>query len=318
MGTMAALAAARGARPDARVVVCSEHAHSSVEKACRILGLEARATPVDDAFRLRADALDLTDACAVVATIGTTSTSSIDPVPAIADECGRAGVWLHVDAAYAGSAAVCPELRDAFAGWERADSVRRQPAQVAADADGLLRALDAPARRPPRRFQPRSGVPARPRGGREPLRVQPRARPPVPGAEALGGAPLLRARGPAGADPRGDRPGGAVRGLGSRRAGLGGDGAAAVLARLLPPRRHRRGERGAARARQRDRRDLHLAHEAERPLHAPARRRQRAHDRGGRATARGLGASAQARHASASCAPYPARRPASYGAREAG
>jgi aromatic-L-amino-acid decarboxylase len=127
MGTMAALAAARGARPDAPVVVCSEHAHSSVEKACRILGLEARATPVDDAFRLRIDALDLTNACAVVATVGTTSTSSIDPVPAIADECGRSGVWLHVDAAYAGSAAVCPELRDAFAGWERADSVVVNP-----------------------------------------------------------------------------------------------------------------------------------------------------------------------------------------------
>jgi aromatic-L-amino-acid/L-tryptophan decarboxylase len=127
MGTMAALAAARGARPDAPVVVCSEHAHSSVEKACRILGLEARATPVDAAFRLRVDALDLTDACAVVATVGTTSTSSIDPVPAIADECGRSGVWLHVDAAYAGSAAVCPELRDAFAGWERADSVVVNP-----------------------------------------------------------------------------------------------------------------------------------------------------------------------------------------------
>ena len=127
MGTMAAVAAARAARPDARVVVCSEHAHSSVEKACRILGLEARTTPVDDAFRLRVDALDLTDACAVVATIGTTSTSSIDPVPAIADQCARSGVWLHVDAAYAGSAAVCPELRDAFAGWERADSVVVNP-----------------------------------------------------------------------------------------------------------------------------------------------------------------------------------------------
>ena len=108
-------------------VVCSEHAHSSVEKACRILGLEVRTTPVDDAFRLRTDALDLTDACAVVATIGTTSTSSVDPVQAIADECGRSGVWLHVDAAYAGSAAVCPELGDAFAGWERADSVVVNP-----------------------------------------------------------------------------------------------------------------------------------------------------------------------------------------------
>ena len=126
-GTMAALAAARGAKPGARIVVCSEHAHSSVEKACRILGLEARTTPVDDVFRLRADALDLSDACAVVATIGTTSTSSIDPVGRIADACERDGVWLHVDAAYAGSAAVCPELREAFAGWERADSIVVNP-----------------------------------------------------------------------------------------------------------------------------------------------------------------------------------------------
>ena len=126
-GTMAALAAARQARPDARVVVCSEHAHSSVEKACKLLDLQIRTTPVDDAFRLRTDALDLDGACAVVATIGTTSTSSIDPVPQIADACTREGVWLHVDAAYAGSAAACPELRDAFAGWERADSVVVNP-----------------------------------------------------------------------------------------------------------------------------------------------------------------------------------------------
>ena len=81
-GTIVALAAARQAKPGARVVVCSEHAHSSVEKACRLLELEARATPADDAFRLRMDALDLTDACAVVATLGTTSTSSLDPVDA--------------------------------------------------------------------------------------------------------------------------------------------------------------------------------------------------------------------------------------------
>ena len=124
---MAALAAAREAKPGARVVVCSEHAHSSVEKGCRILGLEVRTTPVDEAFRLRPDLLDLTGACAVVATIGTTSASSIDPVRAIAAACERDGVWLHVDAAYAGSAAVCPELRDAFAGWERGDSVVVNP-----------------------------------------------------------------------------------------------------------------------------------------------------------------------------------------------
>jgi aromatic-L-amino-acid decarboxylase len=126
-GTMAALAAARQANPAARVVVCSEHAHSSVEKACRLLELEARPTPVDAAFGLRPDALDLANACAVVATIGTTSTSSVDPVPAIADACEREGVWLHVDAAYAGSAAICPELRGQFAGWERADSIVVNP-----------------------------------------------------------------------------------------------------------------------------------------------------------------------------------------------
>jgi len=125
--TLTALAAARGAAPGRRVVVCSEHAHSSVAKAARMLELELRTVPVDEAFRLRADILDLSGACAVVATIGTTSTTSVDPVPAVAEACERAGVWLHVDAAYAGAAAVCPELRHCFAGWERADSVVVNP-----------------------------------------------------------------------------------------------------------------------------------------------------------------------------------------------
>ena len=126
-GTMTALAAARLAKPGARVVVCSEHAHSSVEKACRLLELDLRIAPVDTAFRFRVDKLDLDGACAVVATVGTTSTSSVDPVQALADVCERAGVWLHVDAAYAGAAAVCPELRHHFTGWERADSVVVNP-----------------------------------------------------------------------------------------------------------------------------------------------------------------------------------------------
>jgi aromatic-L-amino-acid decarboxylase len=126
-GTLVALAAARSAHPGARVVVCSEHAHSSVDKACRLLELESRPAPVDAEFRLRTDQLDLTGACAVVATLGTTSTSSVDPVAEIADACQRDGVWLHVDAAYAGSAAVCPELREPFAGWERADSIVVNP-----------------------------------------------------------------------------------------------------------------------------------------------------------------------------------------------
>ena len=127
IATLNALAAAREAKPGARTVVCSEHAHSSVDKACRLLELELRKIPVDDEYRLRADALDLTDACAVVATVGTTSSTSVDPVPAIADACEREGVWLHVDAAYAGSAAVCPEFRWAFEGVDRADSLVVNP-----------------------------------------------------------------------------------------------------------------------------------------------------------------------------------------------
>jgi aromatic-L-amino-acid decarboxylase len=108
-------------------VCCSEHAHSSVAKAARILELELRTVPVDDAFRLQPELLELDEACAVVATAGTTSSAAIDPVPAIAEACRAAGTWLHVDAAYAGPAAVCEELRPLFAGWELADSLVTNP-----------------------------------------------------------------------------------------------------------------------------------------------------------------------------------------------
>ena len=126
-GVLAMLVVARALRPDRPVVVCSEHAHSLAEKGARMLGLELRKIPVDDEFRLRPELLDLNDACAVIATIGTTGATAVDPVPAIADACAAEGVWLHVDAAYAGSAAVCPELRHHFAGWERADSIGINP-----------------------------------------------------------------------------------------------------------------------------------------------------------------------------------------------
>ena len=128
--TLAALAAARELRPGG-VVLCSDQAHSSVEKAARILGLEVRKVAVDDEFRMRsealAEALQEVEAAAVVATVGTTSTTSVDPVPAIADLAEQAGAWLHVDAAYAGSAMVCEELRWAFEGCERADSLVVNP-----------------------------------------------------------------------------------------------------------------------------------------------------------------------------------------------
>ena len=124
--TMAALCAARDATGRS-VVLASEQAHSSVDKACRILGLELRKVATDGELRLRPEALELGDACAVVATVGTTSSAAVDPVPAIADACERAGTWLHVDAAYAGSAWSCEEFRESAAGVERADSLVVNP-----------------------------------------------------------------------------------------------------------------------------------------------------------------------------------------------
>ena len=120
--TLAALIAARHIT-GRNVVVASEHAHSAAEKAARMLGMEFRSVPTDEEFRMRADALELADVAVVVATVGTTSVASVDPVPAIAERCATAGAWLHVDAAYAGSAMVCPEHRWAFEGVERADSL---------------------------------------------------------------------------------------------------------------------------------------------------------------------------------------------------
>jgi aromatic-L-amino-acid decarboxylase len=120
-GLVTALAAARAASPGKRVVVCSEHTHSSTAKAARLLELELRAVPGDERYAMRLGEVDLTDACAVVATVGTTSSAAIDPVQGLAEMCADTGTWLHVDAAYVGSAAVCPELRPLFAGWEHAD-----------------------------------------------------------------------------------------------------------------------------------------------------------------------------------------------------
>jgi aromatic-L-amino-acid/L-tryptophan decarboxylase len=147
-GSMHAIAAARqAADPDSRtrgaarglVVYTSEQAHSSIEKGAIAVGIGqdfVRKVPVDDDFRMRPEALQsLIEAdlaagmrpCCVAATVGTTSTTSVDPVPAIATICERHGLWLHVDAAYAGSAAVAPEFRWAFEGCERADSFVTNP-----------------------------------------------------------------------------------------------------------------------------------------------------------------------------------------------
>ena len=126
-GTMAAIIAARETT-GRDLVVCSEHAHSAAHKAARMLGMRLREVPTDSAFRMRAaDLGDLSDAAVVVATVGTTACGAVDPIPEVADACAAAGCWLHVDAAYAGSAMVCPELRWAFAGVDRADSLVVNP-----------------------------------------------------------------------------------------------------------------------------------------------------------------------------------------------
>jgi aromatic-L-amino-acid/L-tryptophan decarboxylase len=121
--TLSAIIAAREAT-GRDLVVCSEHAHSAADKGARIAGMRLRKVAIDAEFRIDPGALgDLSDAAIVIATVGTTASTSVDPVPAIADACQHAGAWLHVDAAYAGAAMVCPEHRWAFAGVDRADSL---------------------------------------------------------------------------------------------------------------------------------------------------------------------------------------------------
>ncbi len=154
ISTLLALAAAREARPELAIrargmagradlpvlrVYCSEHAHSSVDKAALTLGIgldNVVHVASDAEFRMRPDALAAAiDAdvaagylpLACVATVGTTSTTSIDPVPEIAAICQAHGVWLHVDGAYGGVAAVSPRYRHVLDGVELADSLVVNP-----------------------------------------------------------------------------------------------------------------------------------------------------------------------------------------------
>ena len=123
-------------RPAARYAVyTSTEGHSSIAKAARIAGLgdtAVRLVAVDPATRAmdpaalaalrESDRAEGIVPALVVATVGTTSTAAVDPLPQVGPLCRRYGAWLHVDAAYAGAAAVCPELRDGHAGLEYADS----------------------------------------------------------------------------------------------------------------------------------------------------------------------------------------------------
>ncbi len=153
-GAISALAAAREAIPDLHIreqgmagrpelpplrFYASQEAHSSIEKAGIILGIGQaglRKIGVDSAFRM--DVAELECAIqedlaagwrpfAVVATVGTTSATSVDPVAQIADVCDRHGLWLHVDAAYGGAAAIVPEMSWVLAGCERAHSLSINP-----------------------------------------------------------------------------------------------------------------------------------------------------------------------------------------------
>lgn len=150
VSTLSALACARqratgnaskaglGAAPRLRFYTSSQ-AHSSVERAAMILGLGregVRTIELDEALAMRPDALraavteDRAEGwipAGIVATIGTTGTTAIDPVAAIADIATAEDLWLHVDAAYAGPVALIPEMRHYFAGWERADSIVINP-----------------------------------------------------------------------------------------------------------------------------------------------------------------------------------------------
>jgi len=123
--TLAALIAARHVT-GRNVVVCSEHAHSSVDKGARMLGMELRKVPVDAELRMRPD-VPFDDVAAVVATVGTTSFASVDPVRELAERAHAAGAWVHVDAAYAGSAWICEEERWSADGVELADSLVVNP-----------------------------------------------------------------------------------------------------------------------------------------------------------------------------------------------
>ena len=144
-------AAARGLAARAKDgeprVYASAEAHSSIEKACMTLGLGRDAVvkiPVNDDYEMDAEALAMRDRrptaragrcpIAVVATIGTTSSTSVDPVAAIADIAAREGLWLHVDAAYAGAGRDPPGAARAVRRLGAGRLDRREPAQVAVHA----------------------------------------------------------------------------------------------------------------------------------------------------------------------------------------
>ena len=179
-------------------VYVSAHAHSSVDKGALLAGFgrdNLRLVPFDAKYAMRADALgemiadDLANGdlpCAIVATVGTTATTAIDPIaPSRRSPAPR--VWLHVDAAMAGSAMILPECRSMWEGIEGADLPGDQRAQVARRAVRLLALLCPRSRASDAGDVDQSELPAilGRRRGQEPARLGHSARAPLPGAETL-------------------------------------------------------------------------------------------------------------------------------------
>ncbi len=284
IATLHALAAARhaavpGVRPEGLAgrpdvgrlaVYCSEQAHSSVDKAAITLGLgdtALRKIAVDDEFRMRADRARRSDPptivtagvlpVAVVATVGTTATTSIDPVPDIAAICERERIWLHVDAAYGGAAAMLPSHAHVLDGAARADSLVVNPHKW------LFTPFDLSAfycRRMDLVRSTFSVIPdflrtpepeaQKPDGHRDP------AGPALSRAQALDGPAIVRSARDSGASGPALALGSSVRGLGRRRRRFRTRRPGAVFRGLFPVesrrteavrRRRRRGQRTAGR-----------------------------------------------------------------------
>ena len=234
MSSLAALAAARqqatgdasqaGLRASAPVrFYSSSEAHSSIERAAMILGVGregVRKVAVDGdramvPLALRAAIAEDREAGwlpgGVVATVGTTSTTAVDPVADIADVCAAEGLWLHVDAAYAGVTALIPAMRHHFAGWERADSIVVNPHKwlfTPFDCSLLLTRRMATLRDAlslvPEYLRTTDGKDA----GRDYNEYIAAAGPPRPRHQDVDAAALLRPVGPARAAPAAPRPGG--------------------------------------------------------------------------------------------------------------
>ena len=127
IGNLSALAVARDRAPGRRAVAVADTAHASVRNALHLLGMEALVVPTDADYRLNGAALraaigDRRDIAAIVASGGSTNGGVIDDLAGCADVAADVGAWLHVDGAYGLAAMLLPELRERFAGIERADS----------------------------------------------------------------------------------------------------------------------------------------------------------------------------------------------------